>query len=219
MYSYITVHDRVCVWDTSVYIYIYIYIHLKVTSWSLCTSAAHSFSQTLPKSLRFTCSPQVCLGLVKLTTHTATGQVYSWTKLPGRPRLEPVPQVSPRTLVAQVGWCLVTPDNPENSCVLACEAGTLNLCGRLHRRSAIRVGWVGLKTKWMLFWLISLSQNVASIGSLKDDSCTPKPAKLNACNIYVGVVLLFLFLQDSFHLGVLAPRPCALLRRMRFRHL
>ena len=48
-----------------------------------------------------------------------------------------------RSLVAQAGWCLVAPDNPDSSCVLACIAGTLNLCGRLHRRSAIRVGWVG----------------------------------------------------------------------------
>ena len=56
-----------------------------------------------------------------------------------------------RSLVAQVGWCLVTPDNPDNSCVLACEAGTLNLCGRLHRRSAIRVGWVGLKQSGCYF--------------------------------------------------------------------
>ena len=59
------------------------------------------FFQTLPKSLHFTCSPQVCLGLVRMTTHTATGQVDSWTKLPGRPRLEPVLQVSPNALYSQ----------------------------------------------------------------------------------------------------------------------
>ena len=37
------------------------------------------FFQTLPMSLRFTCSPQVCLGLVRMTTHTATDQVNSWS--------------------------------------------------------------------------------------------------------------------------------------------
>ena len=67
-----------------------------------------------------------------------------------------------------------------------------------------------LKTKWMLFWLISLSQNVASIGSLKDDSCTPKPAKLDACNTSqsdheVSVLSLRILFPDtakesSFHL-------------------
>ena len=61
------------------------------------------FFQTLPKSLHFTCSPQVCLGLVRMTTHTATGQVDSWTKLPGRPRLEPVLQVSPAPWSPRLG--------------------------------------------------------------------------------------------------------------------
>ena len=37
----------------------------------------------------------------QLTTYTAAGQVDSWTKLPGRPRLEPVPQVSPNALYSQ----------------------------------------------------------------------------------------------------------------------
>ena len=56
----------------------------------------------------------------------------------------------------------------------------------------------GVKTKWMLFWLISLSQNVASIGSLKDDSCTPKPAKLNACNTSQSDLMKSLYFRCAF---------------------
>ena len=82
-----------------IHIYIYIYTSQSDLMKSQYFRCAF-FLQTLPKSLRFTCSPQVCLGLVEMTMHTATGQVNSWSSylvapgwnlfhryhpLPGRP--------------------------------------------------------------------------------------------------------------------------------------
>ena len=168
-----------------------------MTSWSLCTSAAHSFSRHCQRVF-------VSPALLRFALGWSTDHVHSCR--PGQlldqatwsPQAGTCSTGITRSLVAQVGWCLVTPDNPVNSCVLACVAGALNLCGHLHRRSAIRVGWVGLKTKWMLFWLISLSQNVASIGSLKDDSCTPKPAKLNACNTSQSDLMKSMYFRCAF---------------------
>ena len=53
MYAYIYIY----------YVYIYIYTFQSDLMKSLYFRCAFFF-QTLPKSLRFTCSPQVCLGLV-----------------------------------------------------------------------------------------------------------------------------------------------------------
>ena len=83
----------------SVYMYIYIYTSQSDLMKSLYFRCAFFF-QTLPKSLRFTCSPQVCLGLVnwlrtQLQARSTPGPSYlvapGWNlfhryhPLPGRP--------------------------------------------------------------------------------------------------------------------------------------
>ena len=59
------------------------------------------FFQTLPISHHFTCSPQVCLGLVIPTTYTATDQVHLWSSYLVAPGWNLFLQVSPNALYTQ----------------------------------------------------------------------------------------------------------------------
>ena len=141
---------------------IYKYIHLKVTYEELTTSSAHSsFSTTYQSSVCFTCSPQVCFGCVTMWLAHSPRPNHLWSA----------------TWSPQVGTCLCryhpslnlregsffwSPQKsiPERGYVLACHAGSPNLGGHLHGRSALRVGRVGKETAMnAILAQLHLSQN------------------------------------------------------------
>ena len=61
------------------------------------------------------------------------------------------------------------------------------------------------KKQWMLFWFNSTwAKMIAFIGSFKDDTCIPKPAKLDAwASIYLSVCLsVYLYIYTSIYLYI-----------------
>ena len=147
---------------TTILLLLHIYIHLKVTYEELTTSSApSSFSTTYQSSVCFTCSPQVCFGCVTMWLAHSPRPNHLWSA----------------TWSPQVGTCLCryhpslnlregsffwSPQKsiPKRGYVLACHAGSPNLGGHLHGRSALRVGRVGKETAMnAILAQLHLSQN------------------------------------------------------------
>ena len=162
MYIYIYIY----IYTYYIHIYICMYIYIYISKWHMKNSPRlprpalfqppTKVQSVSPALLRFALDVSQC------DSHIAPDRITSGQQ-PGHPRLGPAFAGITRPLTyIREGSFFWSPQKsiPKRGYVLACHAGSPNLGGHLHGRSALRVGRVGKETAMnAILAQLHLSQN------------------------------------------------------------